>query len=203
VICFLRTGTGSNADARGNGSTWQLATAPVGVKKLDTIVPVDADDIIEVYEGDNGAKPTALQNSWVYFVGYILKGAYVNFDDEKFYRYKAILNPQDDEIGNYAAWDTYNAASKTVGKNVKGIYWRMQFTGTVAAQPLYAREVGSTDTVLLASHNQNFIPGFPLNVDEDGNVEFNIIGPPAPAESWIFGYVEEVEHRRRAMIMVK
>jgi hypothetical protein len=201
VICHLRPNNGSKADVRGNGSTWERGDTFPGVnRKLDSIVAVDPDDVLEVFEGDNGQK-IKFQNSFVHFVGYILKGAYVNHDDGKFYRYKAILNPTDDGVSvpSEGDWDSFNIAANTVSRNLVGVYWRIQYVGTNNNVVQYAREVGSTDTALQQAKSHYLIPGSVLNVGEDGEVEFTMRA--ANTFSWIFGYLEEAFPRSQTRIM--
>jgi hypothetical protein len=142
---------------------------------LDSIVAVDPDDVLEVFEGDNGQK-IKVQNSFVHFVGYILKGVYVNHDDGKFYRYKAILSPTDDGVSvpGEGDWDSFNIAANTVSRNLVGVYWRIQYVGTNNNVVQYAREVGSTDTALQQAKSHYLIPGSVLNVGEGGEVEFTM-----------------------------
>jgi hypothetical protein len=200
VICFLVGGAGAKVDARANGSTWDLGSN-FGIYKKETIVPVDKDNIVEVYEAATGGKFGGIRNGWLYFVGYILKGAYANFDDEKLYRYKAVLDPTNEGISTSGdVWDTYAIGSRTVSPNVVGVYWRLQAdpTGGPPADVLYAREVGSTDSGLTNRGDAwHLIPGFPLNVGEDGDVEYNM---QAGDRAWIFGYVEEYVRRSRSKV---
>jgi hypothetical protein len=187
VICFLQILEAENADARGNGSSWDnTANDPRGNHRADIIVPVDSDNIIEIYE--DGGKSG--QTTYVYFVGYILKGAYKNHDDGKFYRYKAILNPQPDNLttaSGSSTFDTYEVASKTMSPTTAGIYWRAQNQGGNFAY-VYAREVGSTDIALFqTSPNDNY----------SGHVLDDISSTVA---SWIFGYLEEYPKRSRSKV---
>jgi hypothetical protein len=187
-------------EGRANGSTWELGE-DFGIYKKDTVVPVDKDNLIEIWEDNDGGKIFRVQNAWVYFVGYILKGAYANFDDGKFYKYKAVLDPTNEGISTAGdVWDTYAIGSRTVSPNVVGVYWRLQAdpTGSPPADVLYAREVGSTDTGLTNRGDAwHLIPGFPVNVDENGEVEYNM---QEGDRAWIFGYVDEYVRRSRSKV---
>ena len=205
VICFLKPHIGSSAaassaaDARGNGSTWQVTTpsfAGIGANRMDTIVPVDRDNIIEVYEGDGGQK-NPVQNSFVFFVGYILKGGY---DDGSgiAYRYRSILNPTDIGI-DFGTWQTVEVPCRTSSTAV-GIYERMQWIAPDIDSPLYARDVGSTDTELTQARDRNYVTGFPLTVDANGDIE-NWVPFNGNAKRWIFGYIEEYIKRRTRILV--
>jgi hypothetical protein len=74
----------------------------------------------------------------------------------------------------------------------------MRHWNTSNDYPIYAREVGSTDAALTGARNRNGPAGFPLDVDENGEVEFNL--PDAWGISWIFGYVEEYVRRSRSKV---
>jgi hypothetical protein len=89
--------------------------------------------------------------------------------------------------------------STTVSPTVAGVYWRMQQYGGASSQATYAREVGSANVTLSGVLNFRWIPGFPLNVNEDGEVEYSM--ESTNTESWIFGYVEEAVRRNRSKVM--
>ncbi len=205
AICFLRPNNGldasssSAADVRGNGSTWPVTTQRFGgtANRMDSIVPVDRDNIIEVYEGDDGDKDP-MQNSFVYFAGYILKGGY---DDGSgtCYRYRSILNPVNRSFDFPGAeWKALNITSRTSATAVN-VYQRMQWIAVPINSLLYARDVGSTDTELTQALNRNYVAGFPLAIDANGDVE-NFVPFNANALRWIFGYIDESPKRRSVMV---
>jgi hypothetical protein len=202
VICFLWPTNPDYCDARGNGSSWHNGTnPPKGNPRTATIVPVDKDNTIEVYEGETKEE---VRNCWAFFVGYILKGAYVNWDDGGLYRYRAILNPQDDNISTVSGsttFDTYEVASKTMSPTTAGIYWRMQNQGPGFTY-LSAREVGSTDPALVQHGTNDRIAGHVLAVDDNKEVEFvREEFDAANTASWIFGYLEEYIKHPQAGVM--
>ena len=80
-----------------------------------------------------------------------------------------------------------------------GVYWRLQYIGVNDDRHLHAREIGSSNPSLGAERGLRLIPGFPLNVDEDKEVEFRM--PGTNASSWVFGFVEESTRRSRSKVM--
>ena len=93
----------------------------------------------------------------------------------------------------------YTVDGPTAGSEVAGIYWRMQWKGGGADQYTYAREVGRTDAATRWARTTRLVCGFPLNVDENKQVEYSMQG--SNTLSWIFGYVEEYTRRSRSKVV--
>lgn len=192
VICYcypnlnVVSGSPFSADARANGSTWNSQSPLNEADRFDTIVKVDDDDVIEVRENRTGK--SGPRTSWVYFVGYVLRGE-VDDGSGSFYQYHAIQEPVDDEVGIYA-WQNYDVSGKTA-INVASIYWRLQQVSFLYL-PIFedAREVGSADAVL-EQHQQRYRPtGHPLEVDASKEVQHYLHSAGTASQSWIFGYLD-------------
>jgi hypothetical protein len=189
MICFTRPGgTNSSADVRAVGSSWNVPNFPH--KRYDTVVKVNSNGLVEVYEGGTASK-NPIQNSWVYFVGWILKGGFDSGSGTA-YRYNAVLDPVDDGIVGTDAWETFNFASK-VSSTATNVYWRLRRDGGVEKQT-YAREVGSTNVAQYQSGvTQRNSAGFCLSLDENKEVE--VFMPAADSQSYLFGYIDEYIRR--------
>jgi hypothetical protein len=196
VICLLRAAVNSPGDARATGSSWIQIDFPNQLSfKLDTIISVDKNNGIEVYEGDSAAK-TPVQNSFVYFVGYILKGG---FDDGSgtAYQYKAIPSPTDDGVGT-GAWENFNITGKT-SATVTNVYQRIRLQ-SASARLIYARNIGSTDAVVQQAAANHYIASFPLNVDANGDVENYL--QTTESRRYIFGYIDRyIRHSPRSTVI--
>ncbi len=198
VICFMCSGSGpdtgnpSLADARGNGSSWVGVTPPTVVaptdisRPIDTVAPVDKDNLIEVYEGDSNAKGgSPPQNSFVYFVGFILRGGY---DDGTgtHYRYRPILDPVDVSF-TATGWTTFSIPDKTSSTAI-GVYEKMSWESTVSLIIIGARNVGSSNAAVFQLQNRNYVTAWPLDLDVNGDVENFTDTISADLHRWIFGF---------------
>jgi hypothetical protein len=193
VLCFHQQeaqatpDTGRDgADSRPEGATISLRDPRSSPTRATAFVKVvNPTDVIEVREGGKallkGEDPT--QNSFVYFIGYILKGS-ADDGTGSFYTYHGIDAPTDDDVGD-GTYQTLDVEPKT-SPDVFAIYWRLSRLTTGQAAH-YAREVGATDT---GSQNREFhTTERPVAVDANKEVEY-ILEAGALAASWIWGYLD-------------
>jgi hypothetical protein len=191
VICLLNEDslTGGKADARAVGSTWEI-TSPRWGSGIETVVKVDDDNLVEVYESIETPKlDPAYADGQVYLIGYILRDK-ISDGTGNLYQYKAIAEPVSDGDIAAGAWTEY-AVSGVTSPYVDVVYWRAQMDGAGIAVPFYARDIGSTDSALSVTPNRRCTPGFVLTVDASKEVEhyFQLSGANADTDSWVFGYL--------------
>ncbi len=189
VIAFAKESTpteGADAEVRAVGSTWPSFDGISGGHSHDATAKVNKENTVEVFEQADGKGNN--KDSFIYFVGYVRKGAFDDGSGTR-YRYRSILDPTDDEVGS-GSWQTFNVAP-TTSPTVESIYWRI-VNNAASPATLYAREVGSENSEI-SQANRKYLSSFLLTVDENQEVEHYMEG--ADTESWIFAYIEEYVRR--------